>query len=169
MVAVILGLLFFQALGAIVGIVAAVWGELSYLHAMRSGNIDAAERAHLAAIGRGLRWGMTILLVATLGFIIAAYAYRIEPQPALSASYWLIVLFSFLVIAVSWALARRHLSFALGSAAALTAWWLLAYIVLGQLPVSFGAAIALYVVLTAVIYAVLRLICGFVLSKIGSS
>ena len=169
MAAVILSLLFLQALGAVVGVIAAVWAELSYLHAMRSGNIDAAERAHLAAIGRGLRWGMTILLLATLGFTVAAYAYRIEPQPALSASYWLIVLFSILIIAISWALARKHLSFALGSAAALTAWWLLAYIVLEQLPVSFGAAIALYIVLTAVIYAALRLIRGFVLLRITSS
>ena len=166
MTAIILISLFFQALGALVGIGAAIWAELSYLHAMRDGNLDAAERAHLIAIGRGLRFGMMILLLSTFGIVVAAYAYHLEPQPALTASYWLITLFSLLVIAISWALSRRHISFALGSAAALTAWWLLAYIVLGQLPISFGATVALYVVLTAVIYAVLRLVRSFVLSRI---
>jgi hypothetical protein len=99
---------------------------------------------------------MTLSLLASFVLIVISYALHEAPQPALTTSYWIFIAFTLLIIGISWALSRRHISFALGSAAALTAWWLLAYLTLGQLPaLSFASAIALYVVLTAVIYAVL--------------
>ena len=62
-----------------------------------------------------------------------------------------------LVVGVSWALSRRHISFAFGSAIIFTAWWFLAYLTLGWFsPLSFGSAVALLVVSTAVIYALLH-------------
>ncbi len=156
MVALILFLIFCQALGACVGVFTAIWGELAYIRAMRDGKLDSAERAHLRIIGHGLRFGMTLLLLASFALVVVAYALRGTPQPALTAGYWIFVALAFLVIGFSWALSRRHISFAFGSAAALTAWWLLAYLTLGRLPVlSFGSAVALYAVLTAVIYVVL--------------
>jgi len=159
MASLILFLLFCQALGACVGVFTAIWGELAHIRAMRDGKIDTAERAHLRVIAHGLRFGMTLLLLASFALVVIAYTLHWTPQPALTASYWTSIALALLIIVVSWALSRRRISFPLGSAAALTAWWLLAYLTLGQLPMySFGSVIALYVVLTAVIYVVLHCI-----------
>lgn len=152
----ILFLLFCQALGAVAGVSAALWGEFAYIHALNDGKIDSAERAHLRSIGHSLRFGMTLLLLSSFALVIVAFIVQGTPQPALTEGYWIFIALALTAILISWALARRRISFALGSAAVLTAWWLLAYLVLGRFPlVSFGGAIALYVVLTAVIYAVL--------------
>jgi len=157
MITLILFLIFCQALGACVGAFTAIWGELAYVRDMRDGKLDTAERAHLNVIAHGLRFGMTLLLVASLALVVIAYAFNETPQPALTASYWIFIALAILIIGISWALSRKKISFAFGSAITLTAWWLLAYLTLGQLPiVSFAAAVALYVVLTAVIYVVLR-------------
>jgi len=162
MTALILLLLFCQVLGALVGVCTAIWGELVYIHAVRDGKIDTAERAHLNVIARGLRFGMTLLLIASFGLIVVSFILHVAVQPAQTASYWIFITLALLIIGISWALSRQNISFALGSAAALTAWWLLAYLVLGQFPLlSFGSAAALYVVLTVVIYAVLHLIRFF--------
>ncbi len=150
-------LVFCQALGALGGALSAVWGELAYLRAMRDGKIDDAERAHLHIIAGGLRWGMLLILLSSLGLIIVAYTLRAAVQPALSASYWTLIVLAFLIIGVSWALSRRRISFALGSATLFAGWWFLAYLTLGWMPsLSFGAAIALLVVATALFYAVLQ-------------
>lgn len=164
--ALILFLIFCQALGASVGACTAIWGEISYIFAMRDGKIDTAERTHLRIIGHGLRFGMTLLLLVSLVLVIVAYVLHDALQPALTASYWVFITFALIIIYISWALARSHISFALGSAAALTAWWLLTYLTLGRLPMySFGSAIAMYVVLTAIIYAVLYYVRLFALHK----
>lgn len=166
MTELILLLFFCQALGAVVGVSTAVWGELAYIHAMRDGRVDTAERAHLRVIAHGLRFGMTLLLLSSFALVVIAFALHESPQPALLASYWIFSALTLLIIGISWALSRRNISFALGSAAAFTAWWMLAYLTLGQLPVlSFGAAAALYVVLTVAIYAVLSLIRLLALHK----
>lgn len=123
---------------------------------MHDGKIDTAERAHLNGIAKGLRFGMTLLLAASLGLVVASYTLPGALQPAQTASYWIFMTLSVLIIYLSWALSRRRVSFPLASVAVLTAWWLLAYLTLGRLPLSFGSAVALYVVLTAVLYALLR-------------
>jgi hypothetical protein len=155
-------------LGAFTGAFTAIWAELVYIYAMRppatpahagragDGKIDSAERAHINIITHGLRFGMTLLLLASLALIVIAYVLNVVMQPALTASYWIFMTLALLIIGLSWALARHYLSFSLGSAATLSAWWLLAYATLGQLPISFGAAIALYIVLTAVLFVVLH-------------
>ena len=62
-----------------------------------------------------------------------------------------------LIIGVSWALSRRHLSFAVGSVIAFTAWWFLVYLTFGQLPTtSFGATVASFIVVTAIFSTVLQ-------------
>jgi len=154
MATLILVLVFCQALGAFAGAFAALWGEIVYVLAIRDGKIDSAERAHLRVIGNGLRFGMMLLLLSSLALVVISYLLHGEVQPAMTASYWIFMTFAVLIIIISWALARRNIPFALGSASALAAWWLLAYLTLGQLPVSYGAAAALYVVLTAVLYGV---------------
>lgn len=157
-------LLFCHLLGAFTGIATAIGGEFAYLRAIRDGKIDAAERAHLRIAARGLRFGMSLLLLASFALVILAYILHEPLQPALTASYWIFMTLVLLIIGLSWALARRRVSFALGSAALLAAWWLLAYLTLGRLPLSYGAAIALYVVLTAVVYVLLRSVRFFVSS-----
>ncbi len=150
-------LVFCQALGASIGACMAVWSEIAYLRSMRDGRIDVAERAHIRVIARGLRFGMSLLLLASLGLVIAAYAFSAAPQPALTPSYWTLIALALLVISVSWALSRRHVSFALGSATIFTAWWFLVYLSFGWLPpLSFGAAVMSFVIATAIFYGVLQ-------------
>lgn len=156
MTTLIIFLLFCQMLGAFIGAFTAIWGEIAYIRAMRDGHVDNAERAHIMVIGHGLRFGMTLLLLASLALIVIAYITNVVTQPALTASYWIFITLALLIIGLSWALARHYIKFSLGSSAALSAWWLLAYVTLGRLPISFGAAVALYVVLTAVLFAALH-------------
>jgi len=159
MATLISSLVFFQALGASIGAITAVWGELAYIRLLRDGHLDGAERAHLDIIAKGLRFGMTILLIASLGLVVAAYVSNSAIQPALSSSYWTLVIFSLLIIGVSWSLSHRHISFAFGSSIIFTSWWFLAYLTLGWIsPLSFGSSVAFLVVSTAVIYALLRYI-----------
>ena len=162
-------LVFFQALGASIGAITAVWSELAYIRALRDGRIDGAERAHLGVIAKGLRFGMTLILLASLGLVIAAYVSRSALQPALTPSYWTLVVVAILIISISWALSRRRISFALGSAIIFTGWWFLAYLTFGWLsPLSFGSAVALLVVAIAVIYALLhyiRMLAGHLAQK----
>jgi len=156
MITLIFILIFCQMFGALIGTLSALWSETAYILAMRNGNINTAERAHINAIGWGLRAGMMLTLLASLGLVIISYTLHGAVQPAMTATYWIFIMFALLIIGISWALARRNVQRALGSAAAFTAWWFLLYLALGQLPAtfSFGAAIALYVVFTAVVYGI---------------
>lgn len=155
-----------QAFGAFVGACATIWGEITYVRAMQDGTADTAERAHLQVIAKGLRVGMFIVLLSSLGLVISAYMLNASLQPALTASYWTFVVLSLLIISVSWALSRRHISFSIGSAAIFTAWWFLAYLTLGLLPpLSFGAEVAYYIVAAAIIYVVLSSARYFALRK----
>ena len=159
-------LVYCQALGASVGAFSAVWSEVAYVRAMRDGKVDEAERAHLHVIARALRWGMSLVLLSSLGLVIVAYLLQTAYQPAFSASYWTLIVLALIVILVSRALSRKTVSFALGSAVVFTAWWFLAYLALGSLPVlSFSSAAAFFVVATAIFYAVLGYARMLVLRK----
>lgn len=166
MTALVSFLVFCQALGASAGAFTAVWSEIAYIRAMRDGKIDVAERAHLRSIAGGLRFGMSIMLLSSLGLVIVAYLLAKTLQPALSWSYWILIALAFIIIGVSWALSRRRISFALGSAIVFTAWWFLAYLTLGLLPsISFGSAAAFFAIATAIFYAVLQSIRFLALRK----
>ena len=150
-------LIVLQAVGALVGAVFAVAAEIAYMRALADGVITNAERAHLKRLGQGLGFGLLLVLLASLGLVVEAYAMRATVQPALSAGYWTLIALSFVILLASWALARKRISFALGSAAAFTAWWFLAYLSAGFLPqMSFGAAVAFYVVALALFYGILH-------------
>lgn len=158
-------LIFCQALGASVGAFTAVWGEFAYIRAMRDGKLDSAERAHLKVIANGLRFGMILILISSFGLVIVAYLLQTMLQPALSTSYWTLIVLALLIICVSWALSRRRVSFALGSATVFTAWWFIAYLAFGWFPVlSFGSAIAFFVIAVAIFYAILELVRFYVLN-----
>lgn len=149
--------LFCQALGALTGVCMSVWSEIAYIHAMRDGRIDHAERIHLDILAKGLRFGMTLLLSSSLALLFVAYLAHTRVQPALTADYWALVISALLIVYVSWALSRKRISFALGSAIAFTGWWFLAYLTLGLMPVlTFGASVAFFIVATAIFYALLQ-------------
>ena len=159
-------LVFCQALGALIGAFTAVWSEMMYIRAMRDGRVDTAERAHLDGIARSLRFGMTLLLLSSFALVIVDYELRLPLQPALSPSYWISITLALLIIIVAWALSRRFITFALGSAVVFTSWWFLVFLTVGQLPVlSFGAAISSLVVVTAIFYALLEYTRFLVLPK----
>lgn len=150
-------LVFCQALGAFGGAFSAVWGELSYVRAIRDGMVDAAEQAHLNIIAKGLQFGISLLLVASLGLMVLSYIAHVTFQPAMTSSYWMFIVLALLIISIFWALLRRRIPFVLGSAATLAAWWLLVYLAIGKLhalPVS--VAVSFFVVATALFYAILR-------------
>lgn len=149
-------LVFCQALGATVGVVTVVWSELAYVKAMRDGKIDTAERKHLIIIGHGLRYGLSLMLLASFGLVVVAYIERAQSQPALSASYWIFMMLALIVIVVASALARRRVSFGVASASLFSAWWFLAYLAFGWLPLTFGATVMAFVVATVIFYAVLH-------------
>ena len=135
-VSILVGL---QALGAVIGAITAVWGEIAYVRASADGVITNAETAHLKKLGYGLRFGLSLLLLASLGLVIKAYTNSLGVQPALTTSYWILIALALFIIFLSWALARKKIPFALGSAAVFTAWWFLAYLALGLIPsLSFG-------------------------------
>lgn len=148
-------LVFMQALGAVVGVAYAVLAELAWAGAVKDGKIDTAERAHLTQLARGLRFGMMTILVSSLGLVILAYRAH-GMQPAETTSYWTMIFFALLVVALSWALSRKKVSFALGSAAVFAAWWFLATLALGYMPpMNFGSALAFYAVATGVFAGIL--------------
>ena len=159
-------LLFFcQILGACIGACLAVWSQYAYIRAVRDGKINIAERAHLDVLARGLRFGMTLILISSLALVVIAYVGHTALQPASTAGYWVFMMLAFLIIGITWALSCRQVSFEIGSAVALSAWWLLAFITFGWLSASFGSAVALYVVLTVIVYALIRLVHFFALHK----
>ena len=155
MVAVTALLIFCQALGAGIGAASAVWGELEYLKAMRDGRLDLAERAHLKRIAGGLRYGMTLLLLSSLGLSVSAYASGVPLQPALTSSYWILIALALIVITVARALSRQKISFPFASATLFTTWWFLVFLAFGLLPLTFGSALMSLIVATAIFYVVL--------------
>ena len=146
-----------QALGALIGVAACVWGELSYLHAARDGNIDHAERLHLNMIAHALRYGLTLLLVASFTLVVLAFMAHGTPQPAMTSSYWMLTGLMFLLIYASWARSKKKLSFPLASAIIFSAWWFVLYFSFGQIPaLSLAATFVFFVVATAVFYGTLQ-------------
>ncbi len=148
-------LVYCQALGAVVGAVTAVWSELAYVKATRDGRVDGAERAHLDIIAHGLRYGMSLHLLASLGLVIFAYQSHTSLQPALTASYWTLIALALIIITLSWALSKKRVAFKLGSASIFTAWWFLVFLSFGLLPLTFGAAVMSFIVATAIFYGLL--------------
>ena len=154
--ALLFGFALIQAAGAVLGAGGAVFAEIFYLRALQDGKIDDAERAHLGVVALALRWGMLILLVGSIGLVLTDFVYVVPVQPALTHVYWIEMGLAFAVIFFSWALSRRKVGFVISSAAVFSGWWFLALLVFGRLPdMGFGAAIAFYIVLVAIVAALL--------------
>lgn len=146
-------LVYAQILGAVVGAGASVWGEWSYFRAMRDGSIDKAERAQLRAIGYGLTYGMTTLLLASGALVYATFFLKKGIPPALSTGYWLGMGLSLVIVTISSRIARRMIHFGVGNATLFAAWWLLTFLSLGWLHLGFGAALFSLLIATIIFYA----------------
>src|SRR3989344_3279263 len=151
-----------QVLGGAIGVFYAMRGEFAYINAIKDDAIDRAERAHLDHLASGLWYGMTLVVAASTGLVILAYRLGTPLQPAETSVYWSFVALILLVTLLTWALSRERISFSLGSSAVFTGWWFLLYIALGRLPsLSLGASVALFVIVTAIFYALLRYLRAF--------
>lgn len=151
-------LIYSQVIGAVVGVVSVVAGELRYIRALRDGRIDAGERAQIESIGYGLKYGMTLLLVGTGGLVYVAYFLKSAQQPALSSGYWMLMGVALLIITISSRIARRDIRFGMGTAILFTSWWFLSFLSLGWLTLTIGSAIASLLVTTVVFYGILSYI-----------
>lgn len=150
-------LLFCQALGSLIGAATAVWAEFAYVRAVRDGHVTAAELKHLKIIWHGLYFGMTLVLLSMLGMVLSAYITAAQVQPGVTTNYWILAAFTLIILGISWGLAHKKISHPLGSALIFSAWWFLAYLTGGWLPsLTFGAAIAFYVVVATVHYMLLK-------------
>jgi len=155
-----------QAIGACIGVGFAIWGEISYINASRDNEIDYAERVHLHAVAYGLKIGMVLVLLSSLGLVILSFVNYTQLQPALTTSYWILIVLALLLIYTSWSLSRKKISFSLGSAAIFTAWWFIVYLTFGFFKnVSFGSALALYVIAVGIFYVLLWYIRFFIKSR----
>lgn len=140
-----------QAVGALLGAIATVRGEIAYVRASSDGHLDRAEREHLRHIASGLKVGMSLALCASLALVILAYVSRADVQPALLTNYWAFMVLALLVTLDSWALSRKYISFPFGAALLFTGWWFLVYLTFGLLPpMSLGALVISFVVITAI-------------------
>jgi hypothetical protein len=75
----------------------------------------------------------------------------------MSASYWILMTLALLIVWGTWALSRKRVRFSYGSALVFTGWWFLAYLTLGWLPgLSYGSAVAAFVVIGVLFYALLQ-------------
>lgn len=147
-----------QVVGALMGAFGAVWAELAYLHALKDGVISRAERRHLITIARTLRFGMFVLLLASLGFIYTVYLGG-GIQVALTSTYWIEMLIVFVILMTSWALSRNQMQFALGSGIVFSGWWFLVFLLVGKTGAAgFGELLALFTLFTAVFCAILTYI-----------
>lgn len=150
-------LLFCQTLGALGGAFSAVAAEIAYVRALRDGHIDKAERRHLELLTHGLRYGMLLLLLASIGTVVYAYVYHAPTQPALSTSYWIFMVLALIVIILTWATGRKVISFSVGSAGLFAGWWCMAYLAMGLFPqLSLVSSLFAYLILAGVFLGLLH-------------
>ena len=55
-------------------------------------------RSDPARYARGLRYGMSLLLLSSLGLVIVAYMLDFSVQPAVTASYWILIILAFIIV-----------------------------------------------------------------------
>lgn len=151
-----------QALGALGGALAAVWGEIVYVRAVADDCVSAAERHQLNVIAASLRYGMGMMLLSSLALVIISYRSGAALQPALTGGYWLFMIISLGVVYVAKRLAEGRIAHLTGSAVLFSAWWFLAYLSFGLVPaLPFGALVALYVFASVVLFGVLQYVRSF--------
>lgn len=121
------------------------------------GQLDHAERRHVRVIGKALRFGMTLFLLGSIGSVVSAYVDGVETQPGLSALYWISNALALVVIFASLAHARSPKPSALVFAVIAIGWMFLFLGAAGWLSgLSFGAAVAAYVVCTGAGYGLIE-------------
>jgi hypothetical protein len=145
-----------NTLGALVGTGMTTYAEIFYTHAVSDGEIDHHERKYLRRLFRGFTFGMTLVLLSDLVLIVLEYLIPNAPQAVLTAPFWSLQILTVLILLLGWLLSKRRIMWWLGSAAVLSAWWILLGIDLGTFNSSgYLELLFNYVLVTALFAALL--------------
>jgi hypothetical protein len=99
--------------------------------------------------------------------VLVEFIYDAPVQRALTSGYWIEMGLVFAIIFFAWALSRKIIRFAISSGAIFTGWWFIALLSFEQLPdMTFGAAVAFYVVVAGIITAFLAYLRTMVMRKV---
>ena len=142
--------------GALVGTGFTTFAEVFYTHAVSDGEIDHHERKYLRRLFKGFTFGITLVLLSNLALIVLEYLVPDAPQAVLAAPFWALQTLTLLIIATGWLLSKRRISWWLGSAAVLTAWWMMLLIDLGFFNTSSYLVLVFdYILVTALVAGLL--------------
>ena len=145
-----------QLVGATIGAVYAILAELRYLQAIRDGKVTTRERRHILATQRGLRFGMSVVLLSSLGLVLVGYVNQ-GAGFVLAPSYLAFVGLVVLIVTLSWVMSKRPRTFVWASLLTFTGWWYMVYLTMGALPVtSLAAAVSMYLVVLALLSSILH-------------
>ncbi len=125
-----------QLMGAVVGAASAVLAEVWYLEALRDGKVTRKENKHIAVATHGLRFGMSLVLLSSLGLLVTDYLLGGGRSAVLTPSYGALFGIIVLIFAISWTMSKRPKTFAWGSLVTFSAWWFMVYLTLGALPID---------------------------------
>lgn len=151
-----------QALGALGGALAAVWGEIVYVRAVEDDCVTTAERTQLHVVAASLRYGMGMMLISSLALVVISYHSGAALQPALTGSYWLFMVLALGVVYIAKRMSEGRMAHLTGTAVLFATWWFLAYLSFGLVPaLPFGALVALYLFASVVLFGVLQYVRTF--------
>lgn len=154
------------SLGAALGAVGITMGELFYARALADGKLENYEREYIRATFWSLRWGMTLVLFASVATILAEYLALSTPQHVLTASFWLTITAALVIILAGWGLSRRKIPWWLGSAAGFSGWWtIFALSTWRDLPYSYGTLAFAYLIGTGIVAGIFAVIRGSIRTR----
>ncbi len=145
-----------NVIGALLGTAFTTYAEIYYTIAASDGRIDHHERKYLRHLFRGLRFGMTLVLLSGIALIVLEYLVPSGQQAVLASPFWMLETLIFLVLILGRQLSEKRVTWWLGSAGVLSAWWMILLIDFGVFN-QFGYLIlvSLYVLTTLVVAGIL--------------
>ncbi len=120
-----------HTLGAVVGTFFTTYAEMYYTVASSDGVIDHHERKYLRNLYRGLKWGMAAVVVSGVALIVSEYLVAGASPTVYEGAFWMIQVLTFLILFMSWMLAKKKAAWWVGAAVVLSAWWAILFIDLG--------------------------------------
>jgi len=120
-----------HTIGAAIGTYFTTFAEIAYTRAASDGVIDHHERKYIRRSYRGLKWGMSIVLVTGIAIIVVEYLTGTVQPSVLQGPFWFVIALTFFIILMSWLLSRKMATWWFAAAALLSAWWSILLIDLG--------------------------------------
>ncbi len=114
-----------HGLGAAFGVGGVTYAEVTYTKAIADNRITDRERDYFAKSFWALRWGMTTVLLSGIALIIVQYFLPDSPDTVLYAPLWMQNTLALVVTLSAWLMARKYISWWLGSSIAFAGWWML--------------------------------------------